>query len=181
MGKDTFDRLLWFTLLVAVIGLGAVFVLDGPRRGEATTTAGSDKGLERQIAHQARAALVQQLYGPVEALRQEGKPQQALLELEALARKYPGEAHGQILKGEILRGMGALEEAVASYVAGVRLNGDYVDRHSPLSRRTEIRQLVDDGLAAIGPRASAHPENVSLAAALKNLRYLQSRLAGGCE
>jgi hypothetical protein len=77
--------------------------------------------------------------------------------------------------------MGVLAEAVASYVAALRLNGDYVDARSPLSRQTEIRQLVDDGLRILGGQARSHPENVSLAAAVKNVHYLQSRLAGGCE
>jgi hypothetical protein len=181
MPGDFVDRLHWFVLTAAVAALVGLLAFAAPRQGEATPTAGSDKALERQIAYQARTALLQQLYGPVEALVQAGRPQQALLELEALGRSYPGEAHGQILKGEILRGMGALEQAAASYVAGVRLNGDYVDRQSPLTRRAEIRQLVDAGLATVGPRAAANPENASLAAALKDLRYLQSRLAGGCE
>jgi hypothetical protein len=33
----------------------------------------------------------------------------------------------------------------------------------------------------IGGRARANPENHSLAVALKNVNYLRSRLAGGCE
>ncbi len=181
MPRDFVDRLHWFVLLASVAGLAGLFALTGVRSGEATPSAGLGKTLERQIAYQARSALLQQLYGPVEALRAQGKPEQALLELDALARAYPGEAHGHILKGEILHGMGALEEATASYVAGIRLNGDYVDRKSPLTRRPAIQQLVEEGLASLGPKAADHPDNASFAAALKNLRYLQSRLAGGCE
>lgn len=181
MVRDRFDRSLCFALVVVLIALAALLVPGGGRSGEARVAAGLDKALERQMAYQARVALVQEIYGPVEALRQEGNPQTALLRLDELVRRYPAEAHGFILKGEILRGMGALEEAVASYVEGVRRNGDYIDEHSPLSRRTEIRLLLEEGLQAVGERAKLHPDNRSLASVLMDLRYLQSRLAGGCE
>ena len=75
----------------------------------------------------------------------------------------------------------ALDEAVATFVEGVRLNGDYVDGKSPLSRRLEIGKVTDEGLEVIGRRARANPENRSAVVALKNVNYLRSRLAGGCE
>jgi len=180
MGRDRFDRLLCLSLVAVAAALAALLLSAGGRTGEGGV-AGLDKALEEQMAYQARVALLQKLYGPVEALRQEGNSQAALLHLDELAGRYPGEAHGYILKGEILHAMGALEEAVASYVEGVRRNGDYIDPQSPLSRRTEIRQLVDEGMAVVGERARSHPDNRSLAKALLDVRYLQSRLSGGCE
>ncbi|KAF0220884.1 MAG: hypothetical protein FD174_881 [Geobacteraceae bacterium] len=179
MVKDRFDRLLVLLLFTAIIALAVLLAVDAPRGGPHGS--GLDKAMEREMAYQARVSLLQKLYGPVESLRQTGNLQAALLKLDELARKYPGEAHGYILQGEILRETGALAEAVASYVEGVRLNGEYVDGKSPLSRRKEIRQLVDEGLKDIGVRAKSHPENRSLAATLKKTYYLQSRLAGGCE
>jgi hypothetical protein len=77
--------------------------------------------------------------------------------------------------------MGALDEAVSSYVEGIKLNGDYVDRKSPLSRRPEIQRLVDEGLKRLASRAAANPDNRSLAASRQKIYYLKSRLAGGCE
>jgi hypothetical protein len=77
--------------------------------------------------------------------------------------------------------MGAFDEAVSSYVEGVKLNGDYVDAKSPLSRRTEIQRLVDEGLKSINQRAAASPDNRSLAVSRQKINYLKSRLAGGCE
>jgi len=180
MGRDRFDRLLCIALAVVAVALVALLFSSGGMQGEGAA-AGLDKALEQQMAYQARVALLQKLYGPVDALRQEGNPQLALLRLDELAGRYPGEAHGYILKGEILHAMGALEESVASYVEGVRRNGDYIDAQSPLSRRTEIRQLVEEGLAVVGERARSHPDNRSLAKALQDVRYLQSRLSGGCE
>lgn len=181
MARDRFDRSLCFALVAVAVALAALLALDGGSRGETGAAAGLDKALEQQMAYQARVALLQKLYGPVEELLQEGSPQTALLRLDELVGRYPGEAYGYILKGAILHEMGALEAALGSYVEGVRRNGDYIDKQSPLSRRTEIRQIVDEGLAVVGERARQHPDNQSLATALKDVRYLQSRLAGGCE
>lgn len=179
MLKDRFDRLLCLLLATTLAALAGVVFL-GKGTGEARP-ASADKALERQMAREARSALLQRIYGPVEELRKEGQPQSALLKLDELARRYPGEAHGHILKGEILREMGAMERAIESFTAGVRLSGDYVDKASPLNRRTEIRQMVDEGLKVLKERAESHPGNVAVAASLKELYYLQGRLAGGCE
>ncbi len=180
MINDRFDRLLWLLLIVAVTAL-VVLLGIAPQGGARNGSTGVSKAMEREMAHQARTALLQKIYGPVESLHQAGNFQGALLKLDELARAYPGEAHGHILQGEILHGMGALEEAVASYVEGVKLNGEYVDGKSPLSRRKEVQQLVDEGMRTIGSRAKSNPGNRSVAAALRNVYYLQSRLAGGCE
>jgi tetratricopeptide (TPR) repeat protein len=190
MTLDRFDR--FHSLLLLLVAGGLVLLLAVAESGGGRSAAGVDKAMEQALDYQARVAcvvgkirlrvaFVQKLYGPVEDLRRDGQLQQALLKLDELERRYPGEAHGFILRGEILSRMGVLAEAVASYVAALRLNGDYVDARSPLSRQTEIRQLVDDGLRILGGQARRNPENVSLAAAVKNVHYLQSRLAGGCE
>jgi cytochrome c-type biogenesis protein CcmH/NrfG len=180
MFRDTFDKLCWLLLITAAASLALILYLDGGS-GSGTRTAGSGKSLERELAYRARVELITQLYAPVETLRKEGSNQTALLKLDELIRKYPVEAHGHILQGEILLGMGALDEAVTSYVEGVKLNGDYVDAKSPLSRRAEIQRLVDEGLKNIGQRALASPGNSSLAASREKVNYLKSRLAGGCE
>jgi cytochrome c-type biogenesis protein CcmH/NrfG len=180
MFKDTFDKLCWLFLVVVVIFSVAVLYRNNAT-GDTKRAAGSGKALERELAYRARVELITQLYAPVETLRKAGNNQTALLKLDELIRKYPTEAHGHILQGEILLGMGAFDEAVSSYVEGVKLNGDYVDAKSPLSRRAEIQRVVEDGLKNIGQRVSANPDNRSLAASRQKLNYLKSRLAGGCE
>ncbi len=181
MLKDAYDRILWSLLALTLAALAVL--LSGQVTGGRTgwSAAGPDKALERRMAYQARVDFIRKLYGPVESLRQAGDLQGALFKLDELNRLYPREAHGSILKGDILSRMGALEEATACYVEGVRLNGDYVDGKSPLSRRSEIQKVADEGLRVIGGRARANPGNRSIAVALNNVNYLRSRLAGGCE
>ncbi len=179
MFNDTFDKITWVLLALAIAALAALLTMNHGTGDD--KAAGLGKAVEREMAYRARIELIGKLYGPVEELRKAGKNQEALLKLDELIRKYPGEAHGHIIQGEILWEMGALDEAVASYEEGVRLNGDYVDAKSPLSRRDAIQGLVNEGLKSIGGRAAANPGNRSLAASLAKVNYLKSRLAGGCE
>jgi tetratricopeptide (TPR) repeat protein len=180
MFKDSFDKICWLLLIVLIISASTLIYKDSNVADSKRTTA-SNKSLDRELANRARMELIAKLYAPVEVLHKEGNNPTALLKLDELIRKYPAEAHGHILQGEILINMGAFDEAVSSYVAGVKLNGDYVDAKSPLSRRVEIQRLVDEGLKTISKRASSSPDNSSLAVSRQKINYLKSRLAGGCE
>ena len=181
MPRDSLDLLTWIALVVSAVALVALFVsgVGHDRASEAAT--GVDQALQRQLAHQAKLDFIKRIYAPVEELRRDGKSQQALLKLEEIGRDYPGEAYGQILRGELLLGQGALQEALASVVAGVKANGDYIDRNSPLQRRELVTRLVKAGREQLLPKARSNPDNRGLARALDNVHYLQSRLAGGCE
>jgi tetratricopeptide (TPR) repeat protein len=172
----------WLKLLLflAAAGLVALLVV-APEGGGMTRSSALDKGLERELARQARAAFVRELYAPVVDLRTAGQPQQALLKLEELARTYPGDPFALVLRAEILRELGRLDQAIGHFAQALRLNSEFLDEQGPFSRRTEIRQLVEEGLATLLPRFQTHPDNRSLATTVKEVYYLQSRLAGGCE
>lgn len=181
MFADRFDRLAWAALAVTLAGLAALLFAAAGDSGGGQGGRALDRALEREMAYQARVAYLQKLYAPVEVLRGEGQAQAALLKLKELERSYPAEAHGFMLKAALLEELGAFEEAVSSYVLGVKLRGDYLDADSPLSRRAEIDALVARGIESVGRSVREERDNPTLAATLKDLYYLQSRLAGGCE
>lgn len=178
--KSLFDKLLWLGLFL-LAGTLVVLVARAAAPDEKGGTQALDKALERAMAYQSRVALIRELYGPVEALLQAGQDQAALLKLTEIEKTYPGEAHGQMLKGGVQARLGAVDEAVASYAAGVKLRGDYVDKENPLSRRNEIGKVVENGLRTVSARLAVNPDNRTAKATMKQLYYLQSRLAGGCE
>ncbi|WP_429886217.1 hypothetical protein [Geoalkalibacter halelectricus] len=179
--KDWHDRLHLLGLVAVLAALGWLLMSGAPGDSGARTGSGVERAMEREMAYQARVAFLEQIYGPVEEMRRQGSHQQALLRLEQLNRQYAGEAHGFILRGLILHELGVLDEAAANFVRGLRINGDYVDERSPLSQRAPIQALVDEGHERLSARARANPDNPSVVAALRNVYYLQSRLAGGCE
>lgn len=178
--KSLFDKWLWLALFV-LAGTLTVLVVQSADPGEQVGVKALDKALERAMTYQSRVALIRELYGPVEALLQTGQDHAALLKLTEIEKSYPGEAHGQMLKGSIQARLGAVDEAVASYAAGIKLRGDYVDQENPLSRRGEIAKLVESGLRTVSARLALNPDNRTAKATMKQLYYLQSRLAGGCE
>lgn len=181
MLQDRYDKLLWVGLLGVLCSLGLLLFAGSARESAAVDSASLDRALEQELARQAKVTFVEKIYQPVTELRQEGQLQSALLKLDELSLRYPGEAHGAILKGEILLEMGALDAALNSYVAAVQRNGEYVDKRHPLSRHGEITRLVERGLRELAPRLQAQPDNPALGEQRKQLYYLQSRLAGGCE
>lgn len=177
MKFDRFDTILFLLLAVAVAGLAvqAVGALPGK------TTVIDTKTMERELAAQARTALLDKLFAPVTAALQAGQFQEALLKLEEINVRYPGEAHGFILKGEILSRLDSPDGAAAAFVRGVRLNGDYIDKRSPVSRRDLIEKLLAQSLPRTVAAYRSAPANPALKENLANLNYLKSRLAGGCE
>jgi predicted Zn-dependent protease len=178
MGMDRFDKIILSLaglLSVLLIGLQVIHT------SASDQSSAPAKALERDLTDQARTAFIEKVYAPVLGLTEAAQYQEALLKLEELNRRYPGEAHGQILKGEILFRMGAPAEAAASFVAGVKLNGDYIDRNHPLSRRKAIMRLIDSSAAQFSDQLKNSPTNPSLKLTVSNFNYLRSRLAGGCE
>lgn len=180
MQRDNFDRLCFLLVLLSLVSIIVIFVMNGSepanKKGE-----GLGKAAQRDMIYRARTELIGKIYGQVEGLRVEGKSQQALLNLDELIRKYPGEAHGYILQGEILHDVGALDESIASYMRGIKINGDYLDEKSPLSRRAKIVLLVDEAQKNIKSRAAAAPQNQTVKSLQSQINYLKSRIAGGCE
>lgn len=178
--KDRFDRWHGLVLLLAIAGLiGLLLTASGGEDADARSAL--NRQLEQDVAYRARVDFLGDLYAPVLELETEGAHQQALLKLEEIARRYPGEGYGAIIKGRILLQMGAVDEAVASYVKGVKLNGDFADKNGPFSAWSELDKLVNSQLEKVAGRAQANPGNPAPRMVLNNLHYLQSRLAGGCE
>lgn len=180
MFKDNFDRLCLSLVIVSLISIISLLVVNKTASNQ-KKEAGLGKAAEREMAYRARVELIGKIYGSVEILRNAGQSQQALLNLAELIRKYPAEAHGYIIQGEIMRDMGALDESIGSFVEGIKLNGEYLDDKSPLSRRSMILSLVDDGQKSVVKRLAANPKNKSLQLLKSKISYLKSRLAGGCE
>jgi hypothetical protein len=173
MTQDNLDKSLWIALFIVVATAFALpfFTLNN---SSTPSSISSTRANDQQLLREARLFMIQKRYEPVETLVKAGQHQQGLLKLEEIARAYPADPHAHILRGELLSIMGAPVEAAASFAQGVRLEGGYVDKNSQISKRESINRLVESELLK-------HKSNPASQSELKNLRYLQSRLAGGCE
>lgn len=180
MFRDRFDRLTAIGLLVVLGALGTLLATAGSRAGRQGDGA-LDRRVEQELLTQARIAYLERHYGPVLAMRDRSELQSALLKLEELERQFPGEPHGQLLRGDVLYRMGLIDRAVTSLAAAVRGNGDYLDPASPLNQRDLIAVTAEQGVPLLRDRLRGQPDDRQTAATLKDAYYLQSRLAGGCE
>ena len=180
MLRDRFDQLMIAALVGVLLFATALLAGAGPDTGNRDASA-INRQLEREMLYQARVAFIERNYRPVVALRDSGALSEALLKLEELNRTLPGEAHNDLLSGDILLRMGQFDRALSKLAAAVKLNADYVDSTSPLSQRGLIESAVSEGLPLVRDRLRSQPESRSMAQVLKDGYYLQSRLAGGCE
>ncbi len=180
MLRDRFDQLMIVALTGVLIFAAVLIAGAGPRENNREAQA-VNRQFQREMLHQARVAFLDRHYSPVIALRDDGALPGALLKLEELSRTLPGEAHNDLLSGDILLRMGQFDRAVTKLAAAVRRNADYVDAASSLSQRPLIESAVTEGLPLIRDRVRVQPDNRTMAQVLKDGYYLQSRLAGGCE
>ena len=180
MLRDRFDQLMIASLVVVLLFTVVVLVGAGPDEGNHANSAIS-RHLERERVYQARVAFIDRHFSPVIALRDSGALPEALLKLEELHRTLPGEAHIDLLSGDILLRMGQFDRALTKLSAAVRKNADYVDAASPLSQRPLVESAVSEGLPLVRDRLRSQPDSRTMAQVVKDGYYLQSRLAGGCE
>lgn len=180
MLRDHFDQLMIASLVIVLLFTGGLLAGAGPGEGPRKTPT-LNRQLEQEMLYQARVAFIERNYSPVIALRDSGALQEALLKLEELGRTLPGEAHNNLLSGDILLRMSQFDRALTKLAAAVRQNADYVDTASPLSQRALIESAVTQGLPLVRDRLRSQPDSRSMALVLKDGYYLQSRLAGGCE
>jgi predicted Zn-dependent protease len=180
MLRDRFDQLMIVSLAMVLVFTGILLASTGPR-DDNRALASLNRQLEQEMLYQARVAFIERNFSSVITLRDSGALQEALLKLEELGRKLPGEAHSDLLRGDILLRMGQVDRALTKLASAVRHNADYVDSASPLSQRPLIESAVSEGLPLVRDRLRSQPDNQSMALVLKDGYYLQSRLAGGCE
>ncbi|RME35011.1 MAG: hypothetical protein D6794_09975, partial [Deltaproteobacteria bacterium] len=95
------DRFTLFHLSVVAGALAGCLLLVFGASPASQARTGSGR-LERDLARHAQVQFLKEIYAPVEQLSEQGRLQQALLKLEEIGRRYPGEPYGLLLKGRLL-------------------------------------------------------------------------------
>jgi predicted Zn-dependent protease len=175
--KDRFDYCTGGGLILVLVALAILLATAEPSK----VGADSDRRLEQELMAQARLSFLQSNYSPVVELGKRGELQTALLKLEELDQKFPGEPYGSLLRGEVLFRMGVVDRALVSLAVAVRGNSEFLDRANPINRHDLVVAAVEQGIPLLRDRQNGQPDDRQVAAALKDAYYLKSRLAGGCE
>jgi len=177
---DTFDLLMIAALAGVLLGLLVLLLGAGGGTGGAPSVA-YQAALQQKLQRQARLEQLESMYAPVQEALAAQRPADALLALDEIARGYPGEPHGLMLRGEIQLALGATYEGVENVAGAVRRDGEYLEKGGALSRRGLLERLVETELPRLQEANRASAPSPAAQRALQELRYLQSRLAGGCE
>ena len=76
---------------------------------------------------------------------------------------------------------GRLGKSIQNYRRAIEMEPDYVDERTPLFIGDEIGELVVEGREKFGREKALKPKDKEVRRTLKDVYYIQSRLAGGCE
>ena len=112
-------------------------------------------------------------FQPILAVREAGRSEESLLMLRERAEKGPYPGYAWYFLGEAAQREGALAAAVMSYRKAVAADPTVADRQSAFGTSDALRRSLAELKVSAWAR-SGPPE-------LAELRYLERRLAGGCE
>ena len=95
--------------------------------------------------------------------------------------KHPNMSLSSVYLARLNVKLGHVEKAIADYRKAVEMDPDYVDKKASLFIGPEIKKFVTQSKSFVEKQLAENPDNKESKRALKNIYYLQRRLAGGCE
>ncbi|MDY6987467.1 MAG: hypothetical protein SWQ30_05355 [Thermodesulfobacteriota bacterium] len=163
---------------IAVITMGMLANQELIKRGQ-DNPGEEAKGQESPYALQMEED--NRLFKEVRAFEEQGLYQEAMVQVEDIMKSYPEKSLSYVYLARLHFKQGELGESIINYRQAVEREPDYVDERTPLFIGDEIKQIVEEGREKLGREKELKPEDKQVRNALKDIYYLQSRLAGGCE
>ena len=121
------------------------------------------------------------IYQEVASSQKQGLYAEAMAKLEDVIKKYPERPRSHVYMAQLHLKQGELADAIRDYRRAVEMEPDYVDERTPLFIGNEIKGLVVEAREKFAREKKLRPQDETVKIALKDIYYLQSRLAGGCE
>ena len=125
--------------------------------------------------------LDKKIYEKVVSYKKEGSYEEAMAELRDVMKKYPERPRSHVYLAQMYVEQGKLGDAIHGYRQAVEKEPDYVDERTLLFIGDEIKSLVTEGREKFSREKALKPKDKRIKMVLKDIYYLQSRLAGGCE
>jgi tetratricopeptide (TPR) repeat protein len=133
------------------------------------------------ISYASQVEVDRQMYSAVTAYQDKGLHDEAIAELDRIAKNYPGNSLSYMYLAESYLAQGRLADAIRNYRRAVEMEPDYVDKRTTLFRGEELKDVVTEGILKLEREKKLKPKDDEVKQALKDVYYLQRRLAGGCE
>jgi len=121
------------------------------------------------------------IYQEVASYKEQGLYTEAMAKLEDIRKKYPEKPMSYVYLAQLYLEQGRLADGIHNYRRAVEMEPDYVDERTPLFIGDKIKELVIEGREKFGREKALKPEDKKVMKTLKDIYYLQSRVAGGCE
>lgn len=122
-----------------------------------------------------------EIYKDIRALMEKKDYVHAISQLEEIVRKRPGLSRSYVHLAEISVARDRKFEALHHYKKAIELEPAYVDKKSPIKIGMQIKPLVAEMRVVLEKKIQEKPVSKETKEALKDVYYLQRRLAGGCE
>lgn len=169
--------------MAAIIGLSVITVgfwgdHEIGKRGGRTDPGEASDG---KAAYAAEMALNKQIYSEVQAEKEKKQYSTAVNKLQDIMKQHPGNPLSYVYLARIHLEQAQLARAVYDYRRAVEMEPDYVDEKAPGFIGDEIKTVVKEGVQKFQREKELKPNDPDVRKALKDVYYLQRRLAGGCE
>ena len=175
----------WLDKISIVVVAGLLIVAGGMLGKQQIDEKGSENSAgiagEAGDSYASQQEANQQIYASVIDYQKNGLHDKAIAELDRIAKTNPKNSLSYIYLAESYLAQGRLSDAIRNYRRAVEMNPDYVDARTPLYKGEELKKLVTEGIPKLEREKKLKPKDEEVKQALKDVYYLQRRLAGGCE
>jgi tetratricopeptide (TPR) repeat protein len=163
-------------LTVIAIGMLANHEIIKRRHDNPGTEAKNEKG-----SYALQMETDKKIYQEVASYKEQGLYTEAMAKLEDIRKKYPEKPMSYVYLAQLYLEEGRLADGIHNYRRAVEMEPDYVDERTPLFIGDKIKELVIEGREKFGREKALKPKDKKVMKTLKDIYYLQSRVAGGCE
>jgi len=176
---DLLDQISLGALLILVAALFGMLLQQHLRSSGIPAT--SEVEASSSDLYELERQMDQRLFYKALDLEKAGQVDQAIIALQDVMNAHPQRPSVYLYMARLYLEAGSLVDSVHYYRLAVEKNPDYVDKRTPVYCGDELKALVTEGLEKLSREKVLRPKDRQVRSALKDIYYLQSRLAGGCE
>jgi tetratricopeptide (TPR) repeat protein len=176
---DRLDKMSVAAVAVFTLIIVGMLANNGITKTQAHNPEPAAKG--QQASYALQMEMDKKIYQEVISYKNKGLHAEAMAELEDVIDKYPERPRSYVYLAQLYLEQGKLGDAIHNYRQAVEMEPDFVDERTPLFIGDKIKGLVTEGREKFAREKALKPEDKGVKLALKDIYYLQSRLAGGCE
>jgi tetratricopeptide (TPR) repeat protein len=121
------------------------------------------------------------IYQDVTSNMKQGLYDEAMAKLKSVMEKHPEKPLSYVYLAQLNLKEGKLGESIHNYRRAVDMEPDFVDKRTAMFIGDEISERVREGMEKFNREKGLRPNDEEVRRTLKDVYYLQRRLAGGCE